>query len=87
MKIEALDNSILKHMSENQGYRIGEIIRFVTGNVPSSASAMYYLIHRKLAKHYGHMRASGKIAADHRILQRTQLSSDPVSRLNDPNPN
>ncbi|XP_045196682.2 hormonally up-regulated neu tumor-associated kinase homolog isoform X2 [Mercenaria mercenaria] len=78
MKTDTLDNSILKHMSENQGFRIGEVIRYVTGNVPSSATAMYYLIYRKLIKHLGNLRASGKIPADHRILHRTQLSNDPV---------
>lgn len=66
-------------MSENQGFRMGEIIRYVTGNVPSSATAMYYLINRKLTKHLGNLRASGKIPADHRILHRTQLTSDIVS--------
>lgn len=81
MKTEALDNSVLKHMSENQGFRVSEVIRYVTGNVPSSATAMYYLINRKLTKHYGNLRASGKIAADHRILHRTQFSNDPVSSI------
>ena len=72
LKTEALDNSILKHMSENQGFRIGEVIRYVTGNVPSSATAMYHLMLRKFTKHIGNMKATGKIQGDHRILQRTQ---------------
>ncbi|XP_052242550.1 hormonally up-regulated neu tumor-associated kinase homolog A-like [Dreissena polymorpha] len=67
MKTDDIDNSIIRHMSDNQGFRIGEVIRYVTGNVPSSATAMYYLINRKLQKHYGHLRASGKIAADNRL--------------------
>ena len=72
LKTETLDNSILKHMSENQGFRLGEIIRFVTGNVPSNATAMYHLFHRKLRKYVGNLKASGKIAADNRLLNRTQ---------------
>lgn len=65
-------------MSEIQGFRIGEIIRYVTGNVPSSATAMYYLINRKMRKHYGNLRASGKIAADNRT-QKSQLTMETVS--------
>ena len=72
LKTDALENSILKHMSENQGFRLGEIIRFVSGNVPSSATAMYHLFYRKLRKYIGNLKASGKIAADNRLLNRTQ---------------
>ena len=72
LKTEALENSILKHMSENQGFRLGEIIRFVTGNVPSSATAMYHLFYRKLRKYIGNLKASGKISADNRLLNRSQ---------------
>ena len=75
LKTETLDNSILKHMSENQGFRLGEIIRFVTGNVPSSATATYHLFQRKLQKYIGNLKASGKIAADNRLLNRTQQVS------------
>ncbi|WAR07491.1 HUNK-like protein, partial [Mya arenaria] len=70
VKADTIDNSILRHMAENQGFRIGEVVRYVTGNVPSSATAMYCLIHRKLQKHYGNLRASGKIAADNRAMNR-----------------
>lgn len=59
-------------MSENQGFRLGEIIRFVTGNVPSSATAMYHLFYRKLRKYIGNLKASGKIAADNRLLRTQQ---------------
>ena len=75
IKTEMLDNSILKHMSENQGFRLGEIIRFVTGNVPSSATATYHLFQRKLQKYIGNLKASGKIPADIRLLNRSQQVS------------
>lgn len=67
LKTESIESSILKHMSENLGFRMGEVIRYVTGNVPSGATAMYYLIHQRLVKHHGNARATGKIAADSRI--------------------
>ena len=68
-------------MSENQGFRIGEIIRYVTGNVPSSATAMYYLFLRKLQRHCGNLRVTGKIAADHKILHRTNHILESVGYL------
>ena len=82
MKTDHIDNSLLRHMSESQGFRIGEIIRYVTGNVPSSATAMYYLINRKLRKHYGNLRASGKIAAEHRNQQKTHYVIETVWKTN-----
>lgn len=78
MKADLIENSIVRHMSEIQGFRLGEVIRYVTGNVPSSATAMYYLMNRKLRKHYGNLRASGKIAAESRVQQKPHISMETV---------
>ncbi|KAJ8315381.1 hypothetical protein KUTeg_007531 [Tegillarca granosa] len=63
LKTEDLDENIMKHMVETQGFRMSEIIRFVTGNVPSPATAMYHIVHRKLTKYMADLRVQGKISA------------------------
>ncbi|KAL3882370.1 hypothetical protein ACJMK2_028722 [Sinanodonta woodiana] len=58
LKVEDLDDNILKYMSEVKGFRVSEVIRYVTGNFPSPTTAMYHLLHQKLTNHYTSVRAS-----------------------------
>ncbi|XP_041354216.1 serine/threonine-protein kinase MARK2-like [Gigantopelta aegis] len=75
LKADEMDNSILKHMSENMGFRMGEIIRFVTGNVPSSANATYQMLHRKHIRYKADLRVKGKVpATDARLIEPTRIS-------------
>ncbi|KAK3583901.1 hypothetical protein CHS0354_033679 [Potamilus streckersoni] len=69
LKVEDLDDNILKYMSEVKGFRISEVIRYVTGNFPSPITAMYHLLHQKLTNHYASVRASLHISMD--IRQKT----------------
>ena len=70
-----MDNAILKHMSEHMGFRIGEIVRFVTGNVPSSANATYQMLHRKHIRYKAELRVMGKVpATDSRLVEPTRIS-------------
>lgn len=43
--------SILRHMSHALGFRLTEIIRLVTANVPHSATATYHLLQARLDVH------------------------------------
>ncbi|KAK7491336.1 hypothetical protein BaRGS_00017437 [Batillaria attramentaria] len=75
LKTSDLDIDILKHMSENLGFRMSEVIRFVVGNVPSSACATYHMFHRKLQRHRAEQRAKGKTpAAEVRHVEPTRIS-------------
>ncbi|XP_063404988.1 hormonally up-regulated neu tumor-associated kinase-like [Mytilus trossulus] len=60
---DELDETILKHMSEIQGFRLGEVIRFVTGNLPSPALSMYHTLDQRLKRYYADMRVRGKMSA------------------------
>jgi len=46
-----LNQSILKHMAARLEFRLGEILRLVTSNCPSSATSTYHLLARKLYKY------------------------------------
>ncbi|KAH9508967.1 hypothetical protein Btru_048416 [Bulinus truncatus] len=48
IKTSDLDADILSHMSEHLGFRMGEVIKFVTCNTPSPACATYHLYLSKL---------------------------------------
>lgn len=75
LRSEDLDNNILKHMSEILGFRMSEVIRFVTANTPSPATSTYHLILRKFTKYIAEMKASGKVAAvDTRVLGPKKVS-------------
>lgn len=76
LKTEDLDENIMKHMVETQGFRMSEIIRFVTGNVPSPATAMYHIVHRKFTKYMADLRVQGKIpAAESCIFESSKVSN------------
>ncbi|GFS19196.1 hormonally up-regulated neu tumor-associated kinase-like [Elysia marginata] len=51
LKTNDLNTDILSHMSDNLGFRMGEVIKFVTCNTPSAACATYHLYLTRL-KHY-----------------------------------
>ncbi|XP_076466414.1 uncharacterized protein LOC143297800 [Babylonia areolata] len=87
LKTSDLDTDILKHMSDNLGYRMSEIIRFVVGNVPSSASATYHLYHRKLQRHLAEQRSQGRAPADTKSVEPTRISlvlQDMTPRVTNP---
>lgn len=46
-----LDERILKQMSDCQDFRLGDIVRCVTGNIPSPALATYYGFEQKLKRY------------------------------------
>ena len=58
-----LDPCILKHMSQNMGFRLSEIIRLVTSNMPHSATATYHLFQVRLDCYVANSRVQGKIHA------------------------
>ena len=58
-----LDPCILKHMSQNMGFRLSEIIRLVTSNMPHSATATYHLFQVRLDCYVANSRVQGKINA------------------------
>ncbi|XP_071113089.1 serine/threonine-protein kinase MARK2-like isoform X1 [Haliotis cracherodii] len=75
IKADDIDASILKHMSERLGFRVGEVIRFVTGNVPSSANATYQMYNRKLCRYQADLRVKGKVPhIDGRLMEPTKIS-------------
>ncbi|XP_021369212.1 hormonally up-regulated neu tumor-associated kinase homolog [Mizuhopecten yessoensis] len=63
LRNDELDDNIMKHMTESQGFRLSEVIRFVIGNIPSPALAMYHILHRKLVRYMADMRVKGKVSA------------------------
>lgn len=46
-----LDDRIVKQMNDCQGFRLGDIVRCVTGNIPSPALATYYGFEQKLKRY------------------------------------
>ncbi len=60
---EDLEPRIIKHMSQNMGYRLSEIIRLITSNIPHGATATYHLLLRKLKKKCHELRSSSRISA------------------------
>jgi len=46
-----LSQSILVHMAQQLQFQLGDVIRAVTANSPSSAMATYQLLHRRLARY------------------------------------
>lgn len=47
----ALCRSVVRHMTDRLAYRLSDIVRLVTGNIPSSAVATYHLL-LKHRRHY-----------------------------------
>ena len=50
-------------MSQNMDFRLSEVIRLVTNNVPSSCNATYSLFRRKLLRYNAEMRVQGRVSA------------------------
>ncbi|XP_055954638.1 serine/threonine-protein kinase BRSK2-like [Patella vulgata] len=75
LRTDELDSNLLKHMCHNLGFRMNEIIRFCTGNVPSAANATYQLFLKKLRRYNADARVKGKIpAVDSRLMEPTKIS-------------
>nr|KAI8757963.1 serine/threonine-protein kinase MARK2-like isoform X1 [Biomphalaria glabrata] len=80
MKTSDLEADILSHMSENLGFRMGEVIKFVTCNIPSPACATYHLYLTRLNRHRveqkvssaGNNVAGAQMKDEHRILLHMQ---------------
>lgn len=58
-----LDQNIIKHMAHNMDFRLSEVIRLVTNNVPSSCTSTYNLLRRKLDRYNAELRVQGKVSA------------------------
>ena len=75
-----LDHNIVKHMAQSLDYRMSEVIRLVTANIPSSATATYHMFLRKLKVFQADMRVKGKVcAADARLLGGSSSSQVPIN--------
>jgi len=46
-----LSQSILVHMVQQQQFQLGDVIRAVTSNMPSSAMATYHLMQRRVTRY------------------------------------
>jgi len=46
-----LSQSILVHMAQTLEFQLGDVIRAVTANTPSSSMATYQLLQRRLARY------------------------------------
>ncbi|XP_076445732.1 uncharacterized protein LOC143283402 [Babylonia areolata] len=64
LKSNDLSTDILKHMSDTLDFRLGDVIRFVVGNIPSNACATYHLYHRKLQRHLAARDIQGRACGD-----------------------
>lgn len=60
---DELENNVLKHMSATMDFRISDVIRLVTGNIPNSATSTYHLLCKKLGRHQVEVKLKSKIAA------------------------
>ncbi|CAL1539698.1 unnamed protein product [Lymnaea stagnalis] len=60
MRTSDLDTDILSHMSENLGFRMGEVIKFVTNNIPSPACSTYHLYLTRLHRYNAEQSSAGQ---------------------------
>lgn len=63
LNADDLNHNIIKHMSQTLEYRMGDIIRLVTSNIPSSATATYHMFEKRLKAYEAKMRVEGRISA------------------------
>ncbi|CAH1777992.1 unnamed protein product [Owenia fusiformis] len=45
---DELNENVMKHMTENMDFKLSEVIKFVVGNIPNSATTTYHLLNNKL---------------------------------------
>lgn len=57
---EELETGIVRHMAENMEFRLSEVIRLVTANIPNNATATYHLLLRKLRRYLTEERLLGR---------------------------
>jgi len=67
-----LSQSILVHMAQELQFQLGEVIRTVTSNTPSSTMATYQLLQRRLTRYKQLQR---HLATDVQITVRSQNHS------------
>ena len=63
LNADSLEESIVKHMVQSLNFRVSEVIRLVTTNIPNSATATYNLLLTRLNRYSAEMRVQGKVAA------------------------
>jgi len=71
-----LSQSILVHMAQELEFQLGEVIRAVTSNTPSSAMATYQLLQRRWTRYKQLQR---HLSTDVQITVRTSLCDSPFS--------
>ncbi|RUS81132.1 hypothetical protein EGW08_011118 [Elysia chlorotica] len=84
LKTSDLNTDILSHMSDNLGFRMGEVIKFVTCNTPSAACATYHLyltrLKRYLQEAEGSTKKSGSTGKKNGVLDNRRFPKDPSQR-------
>lgn len=63
IRTEEISDDILHHMSDFHGYRISDVIKHVTSNMPGPPTAMYHLFKHRLDKYKTLQRARCKVPA------------------------
>ncbi|XP_064594721.1 hormonally up-regulated neu tumor-associated kinase homolog A-like [Liolophura sinensis] len=64
IRSEEICDDILHHMSDFHGYRISDVMRHVTSNMPGPQTAMYHLFKHRLDKYKALQRVRGKVPAN-----------------------
>ena len=60
LNADSLQHDIVKFMADELGFNIGDVIRMVSNNTASSATATYHLLLLKLARYKAEQHSSGK---------------------------
>lgn len=47
---EDINMIIVRHMTSHMDFRLSDVIRFVTGNIPTSSTATYQLLEKRLRR-------------------------------------
>lgn len=87
LRSDDLVQAILKHMVDNIEFRLSQVIRMVTSNIPNSATATYHLFHKRLQKHLAAERSLKSGKDSHLVLdvgsdvRRLRLDEDPPTNV------
>ena len=60
LNADALQHDIVKFMADDLGFNLGDVIRMVSSNTASSATATYHLLLQKLTRYNAERRSAGK---------------------------
>lgn len=63
LSADDMNHNIVKYMSQSLGYRMGDVIRLVTSNIPSSATATYHMFDKRLKAYEAERRVKGRVSA------------------------